>query len=60
MDNYAIVNSEGKVINMIIWDGVSTYSPPSGCQIIKTDNAAIGWDWDGQSFVNPNPAPTPE
>lgn len=55
MDSYAVVNSESKVINIIIWDGVSPYSPPDGFQLIKSDTAIIGWEWDGQSFVNPQP-----
>ena len=56
MDTYAIVdNATSKVVNIIIWDGVTSYTPPQGTSAIKANGACIGWEWDGQSFVNPQP-----
>ncbi len=32
---HAIINSENKVVNVIIWDGVSNWVPPIGCSVIN-------------------------
>jgi hypothetical protein len=31
---YAVLNAEGKCINRILWDGITPWSPPKGCQAI--------------------------
>jgi hypothetical protein len=31
MKNYAIVDSETNVINIIVWDGLTEWTPPEGC-----------------------------
>jgi len=31
---YAVLNAEGKCINRVIWDGVTPWSPPEGCQAV--------------------------
>jgi hypothetical protein len=33
MNTYAIINNEGKVVNMIVWNGVDAYSVPDGFTI---------------------------
>jgi hypothetical protein len=31
---YAVIDeSTGKVVNIILWDGVSGWSPPEGCSV---------------------------
>jgi hypothetical protein len=35
---YAILNSEGKCINRIVWDGQSDWQPPQGCTAIPDPN----------------------
>ncbi|CAB4132680.1 hypothetical protein UFOVP255_45 [uncultured Caudovirales phage] len=40
--NYAVINSENLVVNVVVWDGVSPWSPPEGCSVIQSDTAGIG------------------
>ena len=36
---YAILNSEGKCINRVVWDGdTSVWSPPEGCTAVCDDD----------------------
>lgn len=36
---YAILDSEGKCLNRIIWDGKSDWRPPEGCTaVVDSDN----------------------
>lgn len=46
MYRHAIVNKENKVINVIIWDGSSSWQPPKDHQIIKDNNADVGDRYD--------------
>jgi len=34
MNNYAVVDSENNVINIIYWDGESKWSPPEGTKAV--------------------------
>ena len=54
--NYAVIDSITYiVVNIIVWDGVSPWSPPEGTFIIQTDDAGIGWTYDPNdgSFTPP-------
>ena len=67
---YAIVDSTGKVLNVVIWDGETTYPLSSGQTLVESDNdnCHIGGTYiDGTfsapadfisngSLVNPVPA----
>lgn len=33
MATYAVTDSEGVIINVIEWDGVSQWTPPTNCQV---------------------------
>ena len=59
---YAIITSEGTVINTVIWDGQSTWQGPSGYQVIEMQNGAgIGWSYvNGEFTPPPEPEPEPE
>ena len=53
-NTYAIVEN-GKVINVALADG------PLADNWIRSDEAGIGWDYDGTNFIEPpEPAPTAE
>lgn len=42
------------VVNVIIWDGVTDWTPPQGCQTEACGDAvSIGWTYDGESFAAP-------
>lgn len=64
MGTYAVIfSSTGIVENLILWDGVTDWSPPEGCIAIETDIAQIGWSYvDGEFIAPPEPEvppPTP-
>ena len=52
---YAVCNSENVVVNVILWDGKSQWTPPAGCYVIESNAACIG-DWynkEDKTFVKP-------
>tara|TARA_R110002020_G_C16110791_1_gene759533 strand:+ start:687 stop:968 length:282 start_codon:yes stop_codon:yes gene_type:complete len=59
MANYAVVKN-GVVENVVVWDGVTTFSVPDSELVEATADARIGGSWDGSvfAFVEP-PAPEP-
>ena len=55
---YAVINSEGLVINAVEWDGSVGWQPPSDCTIQPMTEGGIGWTYADGAFVPPAP-PTP-
>jgi hypothetical protein len=53
MGRYAlIITASGKVDNVIEYDGVSPFNPPTGMELREaTDDAEIGGTWNGSAFV---------
>lgn len=53
----------GVIENIVVWDGVTEWTPPDGFELVGYDGdppAMIGWGWvDGQLIVPPEPAPIP-
>ena len=61
MENYAIIDAATNIcINVIVWDGVSPYTPPDGTFLVPAGDGGIGWIWDGTQLVDPNPPPPVE
>lgn len=59
-NGYAVV-LDGKVINVIVWDGVTEYAPDGGELVPLTGNAGIGWGYVNGEFIKPEPPDrTPE
>jgi len=58
VNDYAVINSDGKITNVVLWDGVSEWSPPDGSTAIKINDsgAGIGWTYNKGVFTLP-PAP---
>lgn len=53
MNNYAVADSEGKVINIIYWDGESNWSPPKDTTAVKISDGVlidIGYSYEGKIF----------
>lgn len=52
---YAIVDADGNVTNVSLWDGVTPWTPGEGLKAIKDEKeeAQIGGKWDGKKFVRP-------
>ena len=63
MGRYAmVVTATGAVDNVIVYDGVSPFTPPTGIELIEaTDDAEPGGTWNGSAFVRavvPDPTRT--
>lgn len=52
---YAIVDKDGNVVNVSLWDGIATWQPGEGLKAIKDekDKAEIGGRWTGKAFLPP-------
>lgn len=57
MSRYAVINS-GNVINVVEWDGVSSFNPGAGNTLVQSNVAGPGWTYNGTTFMPPTP-PTP-
>jgi hypothetical protein len=61
MKNYALIDTVTTlVVNVIAWDGISLWRPPTGHTAVATDEAGIGWTYADGVFIAPEPEPTPE
>ena len=60
MKRYAIVDSNNKVDNIVIWDEASQWSPPEGMSMVKAEDMLcdLGWTYNGESFTAPPEEPT--
>lgn len=61
---YAVVDTNNIVVNTIVWDGVTPYTPDGGLTLIEIPEGTLcgpGWIYDPvtQTFTDPNP-PQPE
>jgi len=58
--NYAIINSAGLVVNVIVWDGKSPWQPPAGfTRAPITNGAGIGWTYTNGNYTAPPQPPAP-
>lgn len=48
---YAMINSENFVVNVIAWDSVTSYTPPEGNILVKSDTANIGDIYDPSNGI---------
>ena len=55
MGIYAVVDKEGTIVNTVVWDGESTWSPPEGTEAVDCgDNACqIGGTYINGIFTPP-------
>lgn len=51
----------GLVDNMVLWDGVSAWTPPEDVTMVSDPPAGIGIGWahDGTNWTAPTPPPAP-
>lgn len=55
MANYLIVDGDGSVSNVIVWDGEAPYDPGEGLTLtVQPDGVGIGWRRDGESWIAPD------
>lgn len=59
MEKYLELNSDGLVINIVVWDGESPYNPDGHTILLCDDHpqASFGWTFDGDNWIAP---PEPE
>lgn len=61
MSAYAVINQQNEIVNCIMWDGVTEYTPNDGMTLIAAGDLVvyIGGVYDPNGvhkFVPPNPA----
>jgi hypothetical protein len=60
MINYALIEvSSGQVVNLIVLDDTTDWTPPDGFIVVQTDTASIGWSYVDGVFVAPAVIPQP-
>lgn len=52
-----IVNSV--VVNILLWDGESEWTPPEGFAVPSPDYVGINWRYEDGNFIDPNAPPDP-
>ena len=52
---FAVVDSDGIIVNMVVWDGESEWAPPAGTIAIDAGESgcAIGWTYKDGVFSAP-------
>jgi hypothetical protein len=53
---YAVISSATNIVeNVIVWDGVTPWTPPAGCYTVAIGDsgAGIGWSYINGAFVAP-------
>lgn len=52
---FAVVDSDGVIVNMVVWDGESEWAPPAGTIAIDAgeSSCAIGWTYKDGVFSAP-------
>ena len=59
MNGYLIIKDE-QVINTVLWDGVSDWTPPEGTTVeLAPAHVGIGWTRVGGNWIAPEPPPAP-
>jgi hypothetical protein len=62
MSTYLVIK-DNQVINTVVWDGVSDWTPPEGTTVeLAPAHVGIGWTRVGGEWIAPEPplAPTPD
>jgi hypothetical protein len=62
MNGYLVIKDE-QVINTVLWDGVSDWTPPEGTTVeLAPAHVGIGWTRVDGNWIAPEPpaAPTPD
>jgi hypothetical protein len=59
MNGYLVIK-DNTVINTIVWDGVSDWTPPEGTTVeLAPAHVGIGWTRVDGEWVAPEPPPAP-
>lgn len=60
MKIYALIDN-GIIVNVVVWDGISQWSPPSDDHLVieipsVPGSPGVGWSYDGTNFSPPPPS----
>jgi len=57
MQNYALINNQNIVENVVSWDGLSEWTPPENMTCVNIENleCGIGCTYNGSIFIKPEP-----
>lgn len=59
MNTYLVIKDE-QVVNTVLWDGVSDWTPPEGTTVeLAPAHVGIGWTRVAGEWVAPEPPPAP-
>ena len=59
MNGYLVIK-DNTVINTVVWDGVSDWTPPEGTTVeLAPAHVGIGWTRVGGNWIAPEPPPAP-
>jgi len=59
MNGYLVIKDE-QVINTVLWDGVSDWTPPEGTTVeLAPAHVGIGWTRADGEWIAPEPPPAP-
>jgi hypothetical protein len=59
MSGYLVIKDE-QVINAVVWDGVSDWTPPEGTTVeLAPAHVGIGWTRVAGEWIAPEPPPAP-
>ena len=54
MDKIYAVILDNEIINIIVWDGVTPYTPMVGAILVECpEGVGIGWQYDGSTYLPP-------
>jgi hypothetical protein len=60
---WALVDADGSVTGVILWDGQTEYTAPDGLTLVKVPDgvrAGPGWTYDGTNWIAPPPVEVEE
>jgi hypothetical protein len=53
IQSWCLIDTSGSVDNVISYDGVAPYTPPTGMTLVQSDVAGIGWTYENGVFTAP-------
>lgn len=56
-DRYALVDEDGLTLNVVLWDGQGSWTPPGGLTAVEAPiEAGIGWRLQDGQWLPPEEA----
>ena len=52
---WVVINASNIVVNVVVWDGETGWSPPEGCIVVNSDHGQLGDVYDAGQFTRPEP-----